>query len=93
MEISHIPPGRNLTSADAPRAPMRKAAEQLEIGFLSEMLKAAGVGEQRNSFSGSIGEDQFASFQRRIMAEQMVQAGGIGLSEQFHLAMMEARDD
>ncbi|MEQ8291968.1 MAG: rod-binding protein [Roseovarius sp.] len=64
----------------------------LEASFLSEMLKAAGFGEQVNSFSGGAGEDQFASFHREAMAERMVRAGGIGLAEHFFTAMMEAKD-
>ncbi|MEO3413238.1 rod-binding protein [Roseovarius sp. CAU 1744] len=71
----------------------RQAAEKLEATFLAEMLKSAGFGEQDNSFSGSAGEDQFASFQRMAMAEQMVKKGGIGLAEAFYESMVEKRDD
>ena len=71
----------------------RQAAEKLEATFLAEMLKSAGFGEQENSFSGSAGEDQFASFQRTAMAEQMVKKGGIGLAEAFYKSMMEKMDD
>ena len=71
----------------------RQAAEKLEASFLAEMLKSAGFGEQENSFSGSAGEDQFASFQRTAMAEQMVKRGGIGLAEAFYKSMMEKSDD
>ncbi|MEM7321148.1 MAG: chemotaxis protein chel, partial [Pseudomonadota bacterium] len=38
--------------------PMREAAEKLDATFLAEMLKAAGFGEQENSFSGGTGEAQ-----------------------------------
>lgn len=71
----------------------RQAAEKLEATFLAEMLKSAGFGEQDNTFSGSAGEDQFASFQRTAMAEQMVKRGGIGLAEAFYKSMMEKIDD
>ncbi|MFD1160354.1 rod-binding protein [Roseovarius aestuarii] len=71
----------------------RQAAEKLEASFLAEMLKSAGFGAQENSFSGSAGEDQFASFQRTAMAEQMVKRGGIGLAEAFYKSMMEKIDD
>ncbi len=71
----------------------REAAEKLEATFLAEMLKSAGFGEQDNSFSGSAGEDQFASFQRMAMAEQMVKKGGIGLAEAFYKSMMEKTDE
>ncbi|MEL7255062.1 MAG: rod-binding protein [Pseudomonadota bacterium] len=69
------------------------AAERLEATFLAEMLKSAGFGEQANSMSGSPGEDQFASFQRSAIADNMVKAGGIGLAEHFFKAMMEAQND
>ncbi len=71
----------------------RQAAEKLEATFLAEMLKSAGVGAQDNTFSGSAGEDQFASFQRMAMAEQMVKKGGIGLAEAFYKSMMEKIDE
>ena len=80
--------------APSPReTPAREAAQKLEATFLAEMLKSAGVGEQENSFSGGIGEDQFASFQRQIMAEALAKNGGIGLAEQFYTSMMEAQND
>lgn len=69
----------------------KEMALKLEASFLSEMLKSAGFGMQSNSFSGSAGEDQFASFQRDAIAEHMAQAGGIGLAEHFFNAMMETK--
>ena len=71
----------------------RAAADKLEAVFLTEMLKSAGLGEQENSFSGSAGEDQFASFQRDILAQAIVEKGGIGLAEMFFRSMMEKTDD
>ena len=71
----------------------RDAANRLEVTFLAEMLKSAGFGEQENSFTGSAGEDHFASFHREAVAERMVARGGIGLSEHFFRAMMERYDD
>nr|WP_306115899.1 MULTISPECIES: rod-binding protein [unclassified Roseovarius] len=88
-----------MQSLRTPNAPItkpvsaRQAAEKLEATFLAEMLKSAGFGEQDNSFSGSAGEDQFASFQRMAMAEQMVKKGGIGLAEAFYKSMMEKNDE
>ena len=67
----------------------RKAAIALEASFLSEMFKAAGFGEQTNSFSGDAGEDQFASFHRDAMARKIAEAGGVGLAEHFFRAMTE----
>lgn len=70
-----------------------EAAQKLEATFLAEMLKSTGLGEQDNSLSGGHGEDHFASFHRQAIADQMVKSGGIGLSEAFYRALMEARTD
>jgi Rod binding domain-containing protein len=72
---------------------LRAVAEKLEASFLAEMLKSAGVGEQENSFSGSPGESQFASFHREALAREMVAQGGIGLAQTFHAALKEKTDD
>lgn len=98
-----IPPNRppNPAFGKAPdsKAPdskdlkLRAVAEKLEATFIAEMLKSAGFGEQKNSFSGSTGEDQFASFQREALAAQMVKAGGIGLAEAFYKSMTETQND
>ncbi len=71
----------------------RATAEKLEASFLAEMLKSAGLGAQENSFSGGIGEDQFASFLRQALAEEMVKTGGLGLADTFYEAMMEKKND
>lgn len=73
--------------------PAMVAAKKLEAGFLAEMLKSAGFGEQKNSLSGSAGEDQFASFHRQAVADRMVENGGIGLAEMFYKSMMEKTHD
>ena len=69
--------------------PARRAAEALEAGFLAEMLKSAGLGEQSNGFSGSAGEEQFASFQRDALAEMLVRRGGFGLAAMIEAALRE----
>jgi len=76
-------------STAAPRA----AAEALEASFLAEMLKAAGLGEQENSFSGSAGESQFASFQRDAIADEIVRKGGIGLADMIEASLRETPHD
>ena len=68
---------------------LRDAAEQLEAGFLAEMLKAAGLGQTSSHFGGGAGEDQFASFLVQEQALQMVRAGGIGLSEAIFESLKE----
>lgn len=100
-EFSRLAPIVSLPSTDrtlsAPSEvngePARRAAEKLEATFLAEMLKASGFGSQENSFSGGVGEDQFASFYRQAIAEKMAAAGGIGLAEHILHHMTETRDD
>ncbi|MFX0542070.1 rod-binding protein [Roseovarius sp. S4756] len=70
----------------------RDAAQRLEATFLAEMLKSAGFGKS-DGFAGGIGEEQFASFQRQAMADEMVKSGGLGLADTFYQSMMEARRD
>ena len=68
------------------------AAQKLEAGFLSEMLKSAGFGEARESFGGGVGEEQFTSFLRERQAQDMVRTGGIGLAEHLFEALKERSD-
>lgn len=79
----------------APRgdAALHDAARKLEATFLAEMLKSAGLGETRGAFGGGTGAEQFASFLRRAQAEEMVKAGGIGLSESLFEALKERRHE
>lgn len=72
---------------------MKAASVRLEAVFLAEMLKSAGLGAARDSFGGGAGEDQFASFLVQQQAQQIAQAGGIGLSELLFNAMMERPDE
>ena len=71
----------------------QEAAEKLEATFLAEMLKSAGLGAQTHGFSGGVGEDQFASFQRQALADAIVERGGIGLAEMFFKAMKEKTNE
>lgn len=68
-------------------ANLRAASKKLEATFLAEMLKSAGLGAQEGTFGGGIGEEQFTSFLREAQAEEMVEAGGIGLAEALFNAM------
>lgn len=68
------------------------AAQKLEAGFLTEMLKAAGFGKSRDAMGGGVGEDQFSSFLREAQATEMVRAGGIGLAESLFEALKEKTD-
>ncbi|THD73826.1 hypothetical protein E7681_09425 [Thalassobius vesicularis] len=74
---------------DAHQQQLRQVAQKLETAFLSEMLKAAGVGKPSEAFGGGAGEEHFASFLRDAQAERMVAAGGIGLAETFFNALKD----
>lgn len=84
-----------LPGTDMPRQATgpRDAAEALEASFLAEMLKATGLGEQENSFSGSAGESQFASFHRDAIAREIVRSGGIGLADMIEASLKERLHD
>lgn len=73
-------------------ARLRTLSQQLEAGFLAEMLGHAGLGAARESFGGGAGEQQFSSFLRQEQANAMVRAGGIGLAESLFNAMTGGRD-
>ena len=81
------------TPAQTKELATRQVARELEVSFLAEMLKSAGVGEQTSNFAGGIGENQFALFQRQALAEEMVASGGIGLSEHIFKSLMERSDE
>jgi len=86
-------PAPSGTPTRAPDTPRRAAAEALEASFLAEMLKATGLGEQENGFSGSAGESQFASFQRDAIARAIVERGGIVLADIIEVPMKEKTRD
>ncbi|MFK7867943.1 MAG: rod-binding protein [Roseobacter sp.] len=69
-----------------------KVAQKLEASFLSEMLKAAGLGKTSGPFNGGAGEDQFASFLVDEQAKQIVQTGGLGLAESIFDSLKESQD-
>ncbi|MEP1947652.1 MAG: rod-binding protein [Lentilitoribacter sp.] len=92
------------SSAVGPRVPdssklqandraMLQAAQKLEATFLAQMLKAAGLGQARDSFSGGAGEDQFASFLLDSQAEKIVESGGFGLTEALFESLKERQND
>ncbi len=83
------PPPSGPTATDLA---MRKAAQDLEAGFLAEMLKTAGLGVTSESFGGGSGEDQFSSFLIQAYADKMAAGGGIGLAESFFNAMKEQQN-
>lgn len=66
-----------------------QVAQKLEASFLAEMLKSAGLGASSENFGGGPGEEQFESFLRQAQADQMVKAGGIGLTEALFDSLVE----
>jgi len=88
--LQSIPPVRPKARPDQA---LRQAAQELETTFLTEMLKATGVGKAPSEFNGGAGEDQFNSFLVRAQAEAMVQGGGVGLAESLFESLKERGND
>lgn len=93
MSIDAIPPTPPSSASQSRDNQLRAAAEELEAGFLAEMLKAAGLGKTSETFGGGAGEDQFASFLVEEQAREMTRAGGIGLAETIFEALKEQTHD
>lgn len=88
MDMTPVPA---LSAATAQRQDLLMAkAEELEAGFLAEMLAHSGVGEMQGAFDGGSGETQFASFLRQEQARLIVEGGGLGLAELIFNSMVEA---
>lgn len=94
MPISHVSPPSAAVSVQSPAnkqdAALRKAAVELEASFLSEMLKAAGLGKSPEAFGGGEGENQFASLLVNEQARAMAEAGGIGLAESIYHSLKDS---
>lgn len=71
---------------------LREAAQEVEVQFLTEMFKIAGLGKPPEGFGGGIGEDQFSSLLAEQQARQVVQSGGIGLAETIFKSLTEKAD-
>ncbi|WP_425092232.1 rod-binding protein [Tropicimonas sp. S265A] len=72
------------------QADLAEVAEKLEAAFLSEMLKAAGVGRPLSVMGGGIGEEQFSSFLRDEYASNLARSGGLGLAESIIRSLEKA---
>lgn len=70
-----------LPARDGQEAVLMAKAKELEAAFLAEILSFSGLGEVSEEFGGGVGEGQFASFLRTEQARNMVDRGGIGLSQ------------
>ncbi len=66
---------------------LHETAKAFEASFLAEMLKFAGVAEQRESFGGGAGETAFASFLTEQYANKFADNGGIGLAENIYQSL------
>lgn len=88
MDMTPVPA---LSAATAQRQDLLMAkAEELEAGFLAEMLAHSGVGEMQGAFNGGSGETQFASFLRQEQARLIVESGGLGIAQLIFNSMVEA---
>lgn len=67
--------------------PLWRAAQALEAGFLSELLRLSDPDTSHAGFGGGPGEAQFRSFLIEAQAERMTAAGGIGLARKLYTAM------
>ena len=86
MEITRTaPPQEMLPRHDT----LLARAEELEAGFLAEMLAHSGLGETPDGFGGGHGEDQFASFLRQEQARLIVEQGGLGLAQLILNSLVE----
>ncbi len=91
MQLATAPLAATPTASaanSARRAALMEKAKALEASFLSEMLSQAGLGNGGGSFSGGVGEEQFASFLREEQVKAMVQHGGIGLAERLFQSLV-----
>lgn len=67
--------------------PLWRAAQALEAGFLSELLRLSDPGTPDAGLGGGPGEAQFRSFLIEAQAERITAAGGIGLARKLYTAM------
>lgn len=93
LSLPSIPARYGESVQPGPATARRAAAEALETTFLAEMLKSTGLGEQENSFSGSAGESQFASFHREAIAREIVRTGGLGLADMIEASIEDKTRD
>jgi peptidoglycan hydrolase FlgJ len=77
---------------DAASLRLQKAAEALEATFVATMLNAAGTFEARQAFGGGAGEEAFADFRARLVAEDIASRSSLGIAEAV-LKSIEARPE
>lgn len=67
--------------AAAPGKPSALQADRLESAFLAEMLKYTGIESSESSFSGGVGESQFASWLTEQRADALSRRVDLGFSQ------------
>lgn len=72
---------------------LRRASVELEVAFLTEMLKSAGIVKSGTDLGGKERESEFGTFLVRAYATEVAQAGGIGLSELLFQSLMEKTNE
>lgn len=87
MSVLPVLASQNILSTADPK--LVEKAKDLEAAFLSEMLKATGLGKPLESFGGGAGEDAFSGFLTREYATMITNNGGIGLAESIVRALAE----
>jgi peptidoglycan hydrolase FlgJ len=74
----------------ARRGQIQETAKKFEAQFLAIMLQQMFEGVEASApFGGGPGETMFKSFMTEAMADQMVKAGGIGLSDTVAREMLK----
>ncbi len=96
LSMLRRPRESNLTSAalgpDAEVADLRAAAAAFEAIFLAEMLRHTGLAEPPAMFNGGPGERAFSSLLIDAHAQNLADAGGLGLADAIY-ADLRARAD
>lgn len=96
MTLNALPSTGPQTAAESSRNhdAVRRVAEEFETAFLTEMLKASGLGKPLEGFGGGgAGEAQFSSFMVEGYAKAIRDAGGLGLSETIFRALVREESD
>lgn len=84
------PTGPANTAELARRGQIRETAKKFETQFLAIMLQQMFEGVETSApFGGGPGESMFKSFMTEAMADQMVRAGGVGLSDTITREMLK----
>ena len=70
---------------------LQEAARRFEANFLAEMLRATNLGRTPETFGGGPGEEHFSTMLVQSYADRIAEAGGIGLADHVHRALIGRR--